>query len=530
MGFFNKLKSNILGSVKEDVNSALGGKQQLFNSKISGALDDLIAMKTGIQISNVPKNITERQASEAEARRLAALGPMGGMTSGARGHTMSTVPPAKRKIMRFPTDDSRYIDNWIVFRTVSRKVDAQHLVGGTNDTQAQTHADFFGQTGLHVLGEQELVQGRGERKSYKLNETEVSDPVGVGGGLVVNEGVTIALYFPNNVKDTISVEYDTLDVGIGDTIINSIFGKGERGIDRQGFFDALGDGVSEAFKANVANKMIAIRAMQEGTAANNPKFTNFQGVSLREHTYTFTMNPYNETDAEAITGIIESFKLLALPSFSNSNPRLKILPAEFSIDFFGPILGHIEHPQNCFLSTVDVDYSGGKDMSFISKEEYVPRQTKMVTTGLGSQEERELNPEGGSVVHYPNGITLTLTFKEILTLTRQRYSQRVAPSAMGVVARDTVKDLMFNDMGAGDDISNHPPLSKQSTSDDDEDITADYSTLMSQGKLFGTKAKAQETLNNMPDKDNFQVQQKTVTIGLEASPVYVIIPKPPVLR
>ena len=47
--------------------------------------------------------------------------------------------------------------------------------------------------------------------------------------------------------------------------------------------------------------------------------------------------------------------------------NLKILPSEWSIDFQGPILGHIEHPQNCYLATVDVDYSGGKDMSFIEK-------------------------------------------------------------------------------------------------------------------------------------------------------------------
>ena len=59
MSFFKNLKSKLLGSVKEDLNSALGGKRISFNSKISGALDDLIAMKTGINISNVPSKISE---------------------------------------------------------------------------------------------------------------------------------------------------------------------------------------------------------------------------------------------------------------------------------------------------------------------------------------------------------------------------------------------------------------------------------------------------------------------------------------
>ena len=41
------------------------------------------------------------------------------------------------------------------------------------------------------------------------------------------------------------------------------------------------------------------------------------------------------------------------------------MPAEWMIDFEVSILGHIEHPQNCFLKSCEVDYSGGKDMSFI---------------------------------------------------------------------------------------------------------------------------------------------------------------------
>ena len=59
MKFFKNLKSRILGSIKEDLNSAIGARQKSFNSKIAGALDDLIAMKTGINISNIPSSITE---------------------------------------------------------------------------------------------------------------------------------------------------------------------------------------------------------------------------------------------------------------------------------------------------------------------------------------------------------------------------------------------------------------------------------------------------------------------------------------
>ena len=48
MNFFKSLKSRLLGSVKEDLNSALSGGRLDFNSKIEDALKDLISLKTGI--------------------------------------------------------------------------------------------------------------------------------------------------------------------------------------------------------------------------------------------------------------------------------------------------------------------------------------------------------------------------------------------------------------------------------------------------------------------------------------------------
>lgn len=424
MKFFNKLKSSIIGSIKEDLNSALGAKQALFNSKISGALDDIISMKTGIQISNIPSKITERTAQTAQARREALRNELSARYQDQMHDYCkkdSFLPPESRDIYKFPTDDQRFVDNWILIRTVPRHIDAQH-VHGTESDSAYSLAEMkrigftTGPEGASAAAKKDLVQGS-----------------------AANKQVSIALYFPNAVKDTVSVEYEQKDVGISDTILNAYFGKG--GDIAMASGDALGDGFKEAWKG-MANKMISVRAIQEGVAANAPKFTNFSGVTLRDHTYTFNLNPYNQHDAHEITKIIETFKLMALPASSAANPRLKILPAEWQINWMGPILGHIEHPQNCFLSTVDVDYSGGKDMSFI--ETVTPSTTK----GEGEDAVKT----AAAIQHYPNGVTLTLTFKEILQLTRQRYMRRVAPSVEGGnVPQDTVKDLINEDMGRADD-------------------------------------------------------------------------------
>ena len=130
---------------------------------------------------------------------------------------------------------------------------------------------------------------------------------------------------------------------------------------------------------------------------------------------------------------------------SNKNPRISILPAEWSINFKGPILGHIEHPQNCFLSTVDVDYSGGKDMSFIESAAADIRTEYDICTPETGVGEKGKNHR---VQHYPNGINLSLTFKEILNIDRLRYVGRVAAKAKGQ-SQDTMNELENFELGRG---------------------------------------------------------------------------------
>ena len=120
--------------------------------------------------------------------------------------------------------------------------------------------------------------------------------------------------------------------------------------------------------------------------------------------------------------------MMMLPMSSSKNRRIQLMPAEWSIDFQGPILGHIEHPQNCFLKSVDVDYSGGKDMSFI---EGFTQSVKGVDDDPDTEVNEKVEPVNAKVQHYPNGINLNLVFQEILNLDRLRYVQRVAANAMG---------------------------------------------------------------------------------------------------
>ena len=408
MKFFKNLKSRILGSIKEDLNSAIGARQKSFNSKIAGALDDLIAMKTGINISNIPSSITEEAAINAENRRKKIKSIDSAIGESDRELAQST--PADRTIMRFPTSDDRYVDNWIIFRTIPRAIDSKYMVGNVHENTGSSHGGSITVDNKYDDAFWDMPFDGLDKK--KLTSSSFS-----------HKGCTIALYFPNNVKDAVTVEYDTKDVGVGDVMLDNFMNAFDGGE----FFQSVGDSAREGVQ-KMKQSMIATKALQEGVVANNPKLLNYGGVGMRTHNYMFQLNPYNKNDADEINAIIHWFKLMSLPTSSNKEPRIQILPAEWSIDFFGPILGSVEHPQNCFLSNVEVDYSGGKDMSFIESS-------------------------GDAYKHYPNGVTLNLTFSEILNIDRLRYVGRVS-ALTGGSPQNHMAELENFEMGGGDEIAN----------------------------------------------------------------------------
>ena len=400
MSFFKNLKSKLLGSIKEDLNSALGGKRISFNSKIEGALDDLIAMKTGINISNVPSKISEEALMAQESRAAAEKNTK--LQARLRGRN----EPNQRDILKFPTDDHRFIDNWIIFRTVEK--DHKGVVPSSPD-RAKDHSGNIFQDKFFGKGNYGVVSSSDDKSS-------------------ATKEYTIALYFPTGVKDAVNVEYEQKEIGLQDILMDDLL-TGEFG----DLFNSLQPAMKESFmKAKQA--MVSFQAFQDGTVIDNPKFNTYQGVSFRDHSYTFNLNPYNEADAQRITQLIHIFKMMMLPMSSHENPRNMIMPAEWTIDFMGPILGHIEHPQNCFLKSCDVDYSGGKDMSFIESF-----NDNSHGHDDGSIEQR-LGHNSSTLQHYPNGVTLSLVFQEILNLDRLRYVQRVSPYAMGA-KQDTRAEL-----------------------------------------------------------------------------------------
>ena len=237
MNFFKSLKAKLLGSIKEDLNSALGGQRASFNSKISGALDDLIAMKTGIKLSNIPSKISEEALLNAEGRAKLEKA----IREDKKEGITSAIKPENREIMRFPTDDNRFVDNWIIFRTI--KKNHAGLAQGTKTTGTTGESADYG---LSIAVDE--------------NGTEYN----------TSDECTIMLYFPNNVKDVINVDYEVKDIGLGDIAFNDL--SNFEGPDFKGM-------LGEQF-AKIKEGLVSFEQLQSGVVTGNPKFNTFQGVSF----------------------------------------------------------------------------------------------------------------------------------------------------------------------------------------------------------------------------------------------------------
>ena len=301
MGLLKSLKSKLIGSIKTDLNSALAGQRNLFNANIADALDDLLKSATGISTSNIPSEITSHQQSMAEDAAQRRKGEVKSIDYG------KSTPLPQVEPIQFPTDqNSSFVSNWIVFRTLE-------------------------QEGTQV--------GSQTRDNYEIR-----------------------LFLPK-IQDNISVTYKNEDIGLAGAV-----GQGMMDMEWGNITDTLGGMIEEGWrstKQEVLDKVSQLRPFGTGVVQNPVKFQLFENVGFRTHSYQFDMHPYNYADSMAIQQIIYALKKSALPTVSTVSPRLFIMPAMWDIDIAGDIAKNMEKPLPSAITKVDVDYSGGHDMNFV---------------------------------------------------------------------------------------------------------------------------------------------------------------------
>lgn len=157
---------------------------------------------------------------------------------------------------------------------------------------------------------------------------------------------------------------------------------------------AAQEGLNQIDPAGVAGKIAAKGVFQRQL---NP-FTEhlFKDVELREHTFNYTFAPKNEAESKIIDKIIQTFKFYMLPAFASGTgdmtTALLSFPYEFQI--YISVQDTTFQMLPSILQSVNVAYS---------------QSTNTPTFFVAKNKKR-----------YPAEISMTLSFKETLILTRQR--------------------------------------------------------------------------------------------------------------
>ena len=219
---------------------------------------------------------------------------------------------------------------------------------------------------------------------------------------------SVSMYLPPNITDTTAASYTDSATGIAGFLAASGFsaagGDAKKiaesivasldGVGRDMTFKAIG-AAAELAGAEGADKL----AKKVFGEADNPYMeVLFDAMQLRTFTYNFTMSPRNEEEAYEVQRIIQLFRFHMAPELRPGVNRYLGLPSQFDIHYMFLSKAGVTSENNfynriatCVLQDCKVNYTPNGVKSF---------------------------EDGG-----PTATTMTLTFKEIELLTKDKIAE-----------------------------------------------------------------------------------------------------------
>ena len=204
----------------------------------------------------------------------------------------------------------------------------------------------------------------------------------------------IALHTPNNLSTTYSVNYDEEDTdtfAMGVAAVGSVTPAWKKAAEQKGMSDVSGSIAAAVLSQGLKLPGSAGISKVTGLAPNPRKEQIFKHVNFRTFTFDYQFYPRDAKEAENVLNIIYQFKLHMHPEFKDANNFLYIYPSEFDIFY----------------------YNGGKENLNVN------RQTSCVLTDMVVN----YSPNGQFTTFangMPTQINVTLTFKELATLTKEK--------------------------------------------------------------------------------------------------------------
>jgi hypothetical protein len=221
----------------------------------------------------------------------------------------------------------------------------------------------------------------------------------------------IAMYMPPNIQTTYGAQYTDTEIGtftetafdVYDAFVASRYDDAAQSFVQglEGAEQLLLKGLLGAAGALPGLGGLAeMEAFREGRIFSNRMELAFKGVTKRQFQYTFKMIPKSQREAEEIRKIVNAFKFNMLPEFKGDTRmgRQLTVPNTFDIEYMynGQHNSYIHKISTCFLENVTVNYGGD-------------RYTTHAYDGKSGAP--------------PTETTMTLNFREIETMSRERIAE-----------------------------------------------------------------------------------------------------------
>ena len=192
---------------------------------------------------------------------------------------------------------------------------------------------------------------------------------------------SVALYFPITVTQSYQLKYGETEMGVGTVTGADIIG-GFTGLNAESFKKAAGaamDGLRTAVTGLALSAVEQVPGFSGAKAAIGiargkvivPKMeVTFEGIGLREFSYSFTFTPSSKEEADEINAIIRLFRENAAPEYTDALGIEMTIPNTFDIAYYSGAKenGYLHRIGECYLQSVDVTYGGDK-MTFHTQNE-----------------------------------------------------------------------------------------------------------------------------------------------------------------
>lgn len=191
-----------------------------------------------------------------------------------------------------------------------------------------------------------------------------------GTGVVIAKSITgahIALPLPENLQDTLNLNYDTVDLGAVGVGVKSGEAVGEA-LKDSGVGEAVGTfagrfaGDAEYLARTLSQISGAVSGAINIASGNVPNpFTTaiFKSVELRRHNLNFRLTPESPEDSAAIQSIVNEFKKRALPT---TDGNFLTMPYQVEIAFFGT--NALYGFARCVIQGITVNYNPSNAPAF----------------------------------------------------------------------------------------------------------------------------------------------------------------------